>query len=586
MATSPNAPYPAIPYGLAYFKGIRQEGSLYVDKTRFIREMEKERHVFLIRPRRFGKSLWLSALESYYDRKQAEEFEAVFGGTDIGRQPTENRNRYLVLRFDFSAFNDKLETLEERFEEYCFTQFRGAIERNADLFSDVAMQRILSASGINGRLNELFHYASQQDIPLYVLIDEYDNFANTVLVYRGADAYHTFTHGSGFYRNFFATLKNGTSSGNLQRMFITGVSPITMDDLTSGFNIGANISLNPAFNELLGFTEDEVESVLRMYSDIGALNQEVDAAMNTMREWYNGYRFAEGAPNDLYNSDMVLYYLKALVLYGAPPRELIDANVRIDYGKLRHLLVTGQRLNGNFDLLRNLIGEGKADADLVGSFPLEHLGRRENFLSLMHYFGLLSIQATDEGAPNLGIPNQTVRQLMYGYLRDAYDDTGVFSVDLYDFERLTRAMARSGEWRPAIKRLSAAVAEQTSIRDYIQGEKVIQGFLAAYLSTSNCFVLHTEVELNKGYADIVLAPLITRHPSLRHGYVLEVKYLKREEAGDAKQAKALAAATEQLRGYLADGRLAKLYPSVQFTGLALVFCGWELMHSEAVGTAS
>ena len=586
MATSPNAPYPAIPYGLAYFKGIRQEGGLYVDKTRFIREMEKERHVFLIRPRRFGKSLWLSALDSYYDRKQADEFDAVFGGTDIGRQPTENRNRYLVLRFNFSAFNNKLETLEERFEEYCFTQFRGAIERNADLFSDAAMQRILSASGINGRLNELFHYAGQQDIPLYVLIDEYDNFANNILLYRGADAYHSFTHGGGFYRNFFATLKNGTSSGSLQRMFITGVSPITMDDVTSGFNIGANISLNPAFNELLGFTEEEVASVLRMYSDIGALHQEADAALNTMREWYNGYRFAEGAPNDLYNSDMVLYYLKALVLYGAPPRELIDANVRIDYGKLRHLLVTGQRLNGNFDLLRNLIGEGKADANLVGSFPLERLGRPENFLSLMHYFGLLSIQADSEDAPNLGIPNQTVRQLMYGYLRDAYDDTGVFSVDLYDFERLTRAMARNGEWRPVIERLSAAVAEQTGIRDYIQGEKIIQGFLAAYLSTSNCFVLHTEVELNKGYADIVLAPLITRHPSLRHGYVLEVKYLKREDAGDAKQAKALAAATKQLRGYLADGRLAKLYPSVQFTGLALVFRGWELVHSEAMSAGN
>ena len=166
MATSLNAPYPAIPYGQAYFKGIRQEGSLYVDKTRFIREMEQERHVFLIRPRRFGKSLWLSALDSYYDRKQADEFDAIFGGTDIGRQPTENRNRYVVLRFNFSAFNDKLETLEERFEEYCFTQFRGAIERNADLFPDAAMQRILSASGISGRLNELFHYASQQDIPL------------------------------------------------------------------------------------------------------------------------------------------------------------------------------------------------------------------------------------------------------------------------------------------------------------------------------------------------------------------------------------------------------------------------------------
>ena len=586
MDTSLNAPYPAIPYGLAYFKGIRQEGCLYVDKTRFIRQMEKERHVFLIRPRRFGKSLWLSALESYYDRKQADEFQAIFGGTDIGQQPTANRNRYVVLRFDFSAFNDKLETLEERFEEYCFTQFRGAVERNADLFSEAGMQRILSASGINGRLNELFQYANEHDIPLYVLIDEYDNFANTILVYRGADAYHSFAHGGGFYHNFFATLKTGTEIGSLQRMFITGVSPVTMDDVTSGFNIGANISLNPAFNELLGFTEDEVRNTLRMYSEAGALNQKVDAALDTMREWYNGYRFAKGAATDVYNSDMVLYYLKALVLYGSPPEELIDVNVRIDYGKLRHLLVTGRRLNGNFDLLRNLIGEGKADAHLVSSFPLERFGQRENFLSLLHYFGLLSIQAATEDTPNLGIPNQTVRQLMYGYLRDGYDDTGVFSVDLYEFERLTRAMARDGDWRPAIERLSAAVAEQTSIRDYIQGEKIIQGFLAAYLSTSNCFVFHTEVELNKGYADIVLQPLIARHPSLRHGYVMEIKYLKRDDADAARSAAALDAATEQLRGYLADDRLAKQYPSVQFTGLALVFRGWELVHSEAVGTTS
>ena len=586
MDTSLNAPYPAIPYGLAYFKGIRQEGCLYVDKTRFIRQMEKERHVFLIRPRRFGKSLWLSALESYYDRKQADEFETIFGGTDIGQQPTANRNRYVVLRFDFSAFNDKLETLEERFEEYCFTQFRGAVERNADLFSEAGMQRILSASGINGRLNELFQYANEHDIPLYVLIDEYDNFANTILVYRGADAYHSFTHGGGFYRNFFATLKTGTAMGSLQRMFITGVSPVTMDDVTSGFNIGANISLNPAFNELLGFTEDEVRNTLRMYSEAGALNQKVDAALDTMREWYNGYRFAKGAANDVYNSDMVLYYLKALVLYGSPPEELIDVNVRIDYGKLRHLLVTGRRLNGNFDLLRNLIGEGKADAHLVSSFPLERLGQRENFLSLLHYFGLLSIQAATEDTPNLGIPNQTVRQLMYGYLRDGYDDTGVFSVDLYEFERLTRAMARDGDWRPAIERLSAAVAEQTSIRDYIQGEKIIQGFLAAYLSTSNCFVFHTEVELNKGYADIVLQPLIARHPSLRHGYVMEIKYLKRDDADAARSTAALDAATQQLRCYLADDRLAKQYPSVQFTGLALVFRGWELVHSEAIGTIS
>ena len=585
MAKPTQASHPAIPYGLAHFKGLRLEGCLYVDKTRFIRDMEKERHVFLIRPRRFGKSLWLSTLESYYDRKQAEVFDAVFGGTEIGREPTQNRNRYVVLRFDFSAFNAELATLEERFEAYCFTQLRGALERNEDLFPNAALQRICSASGINEQLNTLFQFASQNDIALYVLIDEYDNFANTILAHEGADAYQRFTHGGGFYRSFFASLKAGTAVGSLKRMFITGVSPITMDDVTSGFNIGANISLNPVFNELLGFTRVEVQNVLRLYRDSGVLHQEVDLALDTMREWYDGYRFAKGASNDVYNTDMVLYYLKALVLYGAPPDELIDVNVRIDYAKLRHLLVTGQRLNGNFDLLRNLVGEGTAGANLVGSFPLERLTRRENFLSLLHYFGLLSIQATSKDAVSLGIPNQAVRQLMYGYLRDAYDDTGVFSVDLYEFERLTHAMARDGAWQPVIERLSAAVAEQTGIRDYIQGEKVIQGFLAAYLGTSHCFVFHTELELNKGYADIVLVPLVARFPAMRHGYVIEVKYFKREDAGDVNPTPALAAATEQLRRYLADARLAQEYPSVQFTGLALVFRGWELVQSHAVKTA-
>ena len=175
---------------------------------------------------------------------------------------------------------------------------------------------------------------------------------------------------------------------------------------------------------------------------------------------------------------------------------------------------------------------------------------------------------------------------MYGYLRDAYDDTGVFSVDLYEFERLTRAMARDGDWLPVVQRLSAAVAEQTSIRDFIQGEKVIQGFLAAYLCTSNCFVFHTEMELNKGYADIVLEPMIARHASLRYGYVLEVKYLKRDAAGAVEPAAALRAATEQLRGYLADARLAASHPEVQFTGVALVFRGWELVQAEAVSAPS
>ena len=420
------ATYPRIPYGEADIRRIRLRGWLYVDKTRFLRRLEEESYAFLIRPRRFGKSLWVSVLENYYDRTRADEWRAVFDGTDIGRQPTEDRSRYVILRFNFSAFDDTLETLRERFETYCLIEIRAALERNADLFPNAVVRRILAHSSVDGKLRELFRYAGDHGIPLYGLIDEYDNFANTVLAHHGREAYGSFTHGGGFYRSFFAALKAGAaeSGGGLERLFITGVSPITMDDVTSGFNIGTNVSLGPQFNDLLGFTEEEVRDLLKLYRDCGALDQEVDAALAVMHEWYDGYRFARGAQGDLYNTYMVLYYLKHSVPNQPPPDELIDVNVRIDYGKLRHLLVAnreaGVRFNGNFDLLRNIAGEGGADADVNLSFPLEDLVEPENFLSLLYYFGLLSIRGASQGRTRLGIPNQTVRRLMYGYPGDRH----------------------------------------------------------------------------------------------------------------------------------------------------------------------
>ena len=577
--------YPRIPYGWADFRAIRLEKRLYVDKTRFLHALEAERYAFLIRPRRFGKSCWVSVLENYYDRTRADEFEAIFDGTDIGRQPTENRHRYVILRFDFSTFNDALETLEQNFEEYCTLELYHALERNRDLFPQADIQRILAPASINGKLSALFAYVGDHGIPLYALIDEYDNFANTVLAYRGAEAYQSFTHGGGFYRNFFATLKAGTgrSGGGLERLFITGVSPITMDDVTSGFNIGKNISLDLAFNEMLGFTESEVRDLLEMYRACGAFNQDIDAALAVMREWYNGYRFAKGAEGDLYNTDMVLYFLDHALPNKPMPDELIDTNVRIDYGKLRHLLVVNRQLNGNFDLLRNIIGEGVASSNIAMSFPLEHLDQPENFLSLLYYFGLLSIRDVLEGTPRLGIPNQTVKRLMYSYLRDAYYDVGVFSVSAYAFSRLIHEMAFRGAWQPALDFLSDALAEQTGIRDYMDGEKVVHGFVAAYFSLYQYFLLHSEHELNRGYADIYLEPFVAHYPDMRWGYVLELKYLKRSESlSESTVAAKMREAVHQLRGYLADQSLQRRYPSVRHVGLAIVFHGWEMVAYEAV----
>ena len=617
MATA-HKPFPPIPYGMADFSAIRREGFLYVDKTRFLRSLENERHVFLLRPRRFGKSCWVSILEHYYDRTRKDNFEALFAGTDIGREPTANRSRYVVLRLNFSAFSKRLATLEERFESHCHTHLRGMLEKNADLFPEKITQRILSPPRLDGRLNELFHHAERLGVHLFVLIDEYDNFANTILAGEGVAAYHAMTHGSGFFRDFFATLKAGTESGNLERLFITGVSPVTMDDVTSGFNVGTNISLRTQYNDMVGFTELEVEALVEMYRDLGVFDEDADATMAVMREWYNGYRFAKGATEDVYNTDMVLYYLKHSIPNDEGPHDLIDANVRVDYVKLRHLVVVNRDAtlaaeraadaeaqvgadaprrisnsaelraakalgtNGNFDVLRQVIAEGRVDSDLSVSFPVEQLGQRENFLTLLHCFGLLSIRDVLDGRPRLGIPNQAVRRLMYGYLRDAYRDIGVFSVDHLAFEDLTWAMARNGAWHPAVDFLADAVRRQTGVRDYVQGERLLQGFFAAYLGAASCFVFHTERELGKGYADMVLTPLTAQYPTLCHGYVVELKYLKRDAKDEAAAQSALDAAKEQLAGYLADERLARENPTVRFTGIALVFRGWELVAREAI----
>ena len=636
MVTVATKPYPPIPYGMADFRAIRQEGFLYVDKTRFVREMENDRHVFLLRPRRFGKSCWVSILEHYYDRARKDNFETLFAGTDIGREPTANRGRYAVLRLNFSAFGKRLSNLEENFEEYCDTRLHGMLEANADVFPEALTRSILSRRTMGGRLNALFLHADRLGVRLFLLIDEYDNFANTILAGEGLAAYHAMTRGSGWFRDFFATLKAGTESGNLERLFITGVSPVTMDDVTSGFNIGTNISFDPAYNQIVGFTEREVGELVAMYRGKGVFDQDPETAVAVMREWYNGYRFAQGTDEDMYNTDMVLYYLKHSIPNKQGPEHLIDTNVRIDYVKLRHLVVVNRNavadravaadraaalaaeradetaaaagrgasaaaepprrvsnqaelldaetlgLNGNFDVLREVIAEGRVDGDLQPGFPMEQLGQRENFLTLLHCFGLLSIRGVVDGRARLGVPNQTVRRLMYGYLRDAYRDVGVFSVDHLRFEDLTWAMARDGAWRPAVDYLAEALRRQTSARDYVRGERLLQGFLAAYLGAASCFVFHTERELGKGYADMVLTPLTVRYPTLRHGYVVELKYLKRGDGGEASVRSAMATAKDQLRRYLADEQLARQHPTVRFTGVALVFRGWELAAAEAL----
>ena len=570
-----------IPYGVADYRRIRRGDMYYVDKTAYIPLIEAAPfYLFFIRPRRFGKTLWLSVLECYYDVNQADDFAFLFGDTYIGRHPTAEHNSYLVLSFNFSLVNPDAAEVRQSFEGYTRAVLDNFLRRYERFFTAEERERIGAAPNTERCLQLLFESAAAHDLKVYLLIDEYDNFANTLLTAAGREAYHDLTHGGGFFRFFFNILKGATTGimGGLARMFITGVSPVTMDDVTSGFNIGTNISLAGQFNGLLGFREQEVAEILAYYRAVGLLRLDVDYCLETMRAWYDGYRFADEAQEHVFNSDMVLHFLlNALERDSLPPR-LVDENVRIDYDKLRHLVLVDRQLNGNFSLLRQIVEDGETVGEVRLTFPLGRLLDRQNFISLLFYFGLLSFDGLRDGVPVLRVPNLTVRRLLYGYIREGLYDGGVFRVDLFRFGGLVREMAYHGAWEPVFDFLAAEVHRQTAVRDYLAGEKVIQGFLLAYLNITDFFLTWSERELGGGFADIYLEPFLARYPDVGYGYLVELKYIPRRKFTPERLARAVREAESQLRRYADDGRLAALRDRVTLKSIVLVYNGWELAY--------
>ncbi|MBN1486614.1 MAG: AAA family ATPase [Anaerolineae bacterium] len=578
-------PVKRIPYGVADYGRMKRQGMYYVDKTHFIPLIEAAPfYLFLIRPRRFGKSLWLSVLQHYYDVNHQQNFETLFGDTYIGTHPTEERNSYLILAFNFAVVNPDVRYVHDSFDGYGRQVVKNFLSRYTAHFTPDEAQHILEYSTADAQLRQLFFYAAEKKLRIYLLVDEYDNFANTILTTQGETAYQELTHGGGFFRYFFNLLKGATSGmmSGLSRIFITGVSPITMDDVTSGFNIGDNISLGAEFNQLLGFTETETTAVLEYYQDAGLLSLDIDEYLHLIREWYGYYRFSDEAEGYVFNSDMVLYFIKESLSRGTLPKRLLDSNVRTDYSKLRHLLTVDRRLNGNFSRLREIIESGEITATVAVSFPLERLVNTENFVSLLFYMGLLTFNGIRDGRPVLRIPNLTIRELLYGYLREGYYDTGVFRINMEHFAQNIARMAYHGEWEPVLDFLAQEIEAQTSIRDYLFGEKVIQGFLLAYLNVTNYFLTWSEREMGSGFADIYLEPFLARYPDIPYGYLIELKYIPRGEDKSARLETLIPKAETQLRQYLADTRIQAMSEHVIIKGLVLVYHGWELVYQAEV----
>lgn len=570
-----------IPYATADYGRLRRDNAYYVDKTRFIPLLEAAPYyLFCIRPRRFGKSLWLSLLQHYYDVNRKEEFAALFGDTYIGAHPTPERNSYLIMFFNFALVNPAIDAVQQSFEENGQLVVTIFLDRYQSYFSAEERQDVLRLPNTEGRLRHLFYLCDKKGLKTYLLIDEYDNFANTILSNEGQAAYHQLTHGSGFLRYFFNLLKGATGGqlSGLTRLFITGVSPVTMDDVSSGFNIGTNISLDARFNEMIGFTEQEVRAMLTYYFEAGDLPLAVEETMTLMQEWYNNYRFAKTATSPMFNSDMVLYFILHASSQQRIPEYLIDPNVRIDYLKLRHLILLNQRLNGNFSQLKEIIETGETTAAIQQSFPLERLLDRENFISLLYFLGLLTVDGESLGKTRLRIPNLTIKHLMYNYIREAFQDVDIFRIDVWRFSNLLGRMAYYGEWQPVFDFLAEQTRQQTSIRDYLSREKVIQGFLLAYLNIADYFLIWSEKEVGGGFADFYLEPFLAQYPNMHFGYLVELEYIARNEFNDDKLQEKIKEAKKQLAQYANDPRLQKIAGKVTIKPIILIYNGWELAY--------
>jgi hypothetical protein len=582
-----------IPYGTSDFDDFRVKNLYYVDKTRYIRQIEKKGNfLFLIRPRRFGKSLFLAILEAYYDIALKDRFDFFFSGTEIHQSPTKEKNSYLVLTLDFSMVDPNISLVEGSFLNYIRESAADFVMKYGKLLNidiDKAETEFSSRKSASDVMVTLLKYCKRKKQKLYVIIDEYDNFANTILSTAGEQVFQDITHGEGFFRAFFNVLKGGTSRTNapISRLFMTGVSPITLDDVTSGFNIAEHISLDSDLNEIMGFTRTEVETMIEYYRQTGKIRHSTPELLEVMSQWYNHYRFSLHSTCEVFNTVHVLYFLKEYMKDSQFPRSLIDHNARIDYMKLRHLIVIDKKgalqTNGNFPRLRQIMENDAIHSAIVDSFPVQKLVSPGNFTSLLYYFGLLTITGIDEEKKAiLKIPNEAIKRLFYDYIKETYEETGIFTIHLNKYEALMKEMAFNGKWQPLIAYLVEQMDKSMGIRDLITGERAIQAFLNVYLGLSALYLVYPEKELEKGYADLVLEPFLAQYPQLKYSYLLEIKYIqsraKKKDLTPEKIKTIKAEAEAQLDRYSRDEKFQKAIGHTTLKKVVLIFSGTRLVY--------
>ena len=556
-----------IPYGIADYASIITKGYAYVDKTMYIHSLEQVGvYNLFLRPRRFGKSLFASMLGYYYDIAKKDNFDLLFSNMYIGQNPTDEKNAYYVLKFNFSGIRtDSPEVMLKGFTHNIHNAlFTFCAKYHLDITLEMNSPEV--------QLSDLFtQFQAICDGKIYVIIDEYDHFANELLS-SDPSLFADAVSGDGFVCTWYEMLKQ--ASGTIvERIFITGVSPITLDSLTSGFNISQNLSMEREFNEMVGFTRNEVEQLMQET----IISEELPADfMDTLTEYYNGYCFSEDGKERVFNSDMVLYYFHHYQRNHKPPRTLLDRNAVSDYGKLGKL-VTFQTPKQNLEILKEIVFDGYTTAELIDSFSIGQEFEAEHFKSLLFYLGLLTIKEADLGSVKLQIPNSVMIGLYFKFLMKIITDETKYMPDM---KLITGAM-RELAYENSCTKLTVLIEgllDTLSNRDSIGfSEKEIKVAMAAYAGMSNLYLIKSEYEVDKKYVDLVFFP---RDPTLGLDILLfELKYIKKEDISERNIAVKLAEAVKQLREY---GSASDFLPALhggrngsekKITCWAIVFAG-------------
>ena len=586
-----------IMYGVTDFALIRAENGYFVDRTALIRELERTRYALFLRPRRFGKSLLCSILQCYYDVDYADRFDELFGGLDIGRDPTDERGKYLVLDFNFSQVVKDAAQVQGSFNFCTSLRLDVFAEHYAARLPSGASEAILAAGTCHAKLGALATMLKGADAKLYVIIDEYDNFTNTILA-ESRERYEALCHGDGFFKQFFNELKLATTGTDapVTRLFVTGVTPVTMDDVTSGFNIAANISMNPAFAAFAGFSHGDLREMLAYYRAHAGFAFDENAVFETMRRWYDGYRFSPEAGADggevpmVANPTLVLYYMQYFLQNRHPQPQLVDRNLRTDYMKIRHVITEGRKVNGNYHRLEDVIARLGATATLKDSFQARELGEPDNFVSFLFYNGLVTVAGERMGRTRLAVPNLTVGEFLHDFVPRAYADVYGIDARLYDVADGMADFAETGDWRKALVSACEVVSRYWRVRDAAEGERVVQTALCSLLYVGHGpYLVRHEQESAGGFVDIAFEPQLARWPQIGHAALVELKYLKlSDDASPAALAKLKADAAAQLARYAKDRDLARAWNlreqggTVTLHRIAVVFHGGDVACCEEI----